>query len=332
MVKRAALRKGLRKENVMKAVVINEFGGTDKLNLTDVPNPQPQNKEVLVQIYNSGVNPVDWKIREGYLKSRLDHQFPIILGWDAAGVITEVGKDVKNFKVGDEIFAYCRKPTVKWGAYAEYICLDESHVALKPKNISFAQAAAIPLTALTAWQSLFDFGKLKKGETVLIHAGAGGVGSMAIQFAKYAGATILTTASSKNHDYVKKLGANFAIDYMTENFAQKVREYAPKGVDLVYDTLGGKALLQSLDLIKPHGRLVSLLEKLDEALVKKHEIEAFYVFVTPNGSQLAQIADLINAGVIMPPEIEEFRLEDVKLAHEKSSSGHTRGKIVLKVK
>jgi NADPH2:quinone reductase len=168
----------------MKAIAINDFGGLDKLQLMDLPVPEIRPREILVKVRAAGVNPVDWKIREGYLKDLFSHQFPVILGWDAAGVVKGVGNGVTRFKSGDEIFAYCRKPIVHGGAYAEYILLEEEHAAIKPKNITFEEAASVPLAALTAYQSLFDAANLKPGETILIHAAAGGVGGFGVQLAK----------------------------------------------------------------------------------------------------------------------------------------------------
>lgn len=315
----------------MKAVAIRDFGGIEKLIITDLPKPEPGINELLIEVRYTAVNPVDWKIREGYLKERLPHKFPLIPGWDAAGVVASVGKNVKNFKPGDEVFAYCRKPTVQWGTYAEYVAFDAEHVALKPKNINFAQAAAIPLVGLTAWQSLFDSAKLKKGETILIHAGAGGVGSMAIQFAKNVGARVITTASSLHHDYVKKLGTDAAIDY-NEGFVEAVKKLAPQGVDVVFDSVGGQTLRDSVKLLKTNGRLVSIVEHLDPALAAKHHIQSSYVFVAPNGKELGEIAKLITEKKIVVPHIEEMLLQDAAKAQEKNKKGHTEGKIVLKVK
>lgn len=316
----------------MKAMVIESFGDVEKLHLDQVPTPQPADHEVQIQILYTGVNPVDWKIREGYLKNRLPHEFPIILGWDAAGIVTAVGKNVKKFKKGDEVFAYCRKPTVKWGTYAEYTCFDADNVSLKPKNISFAQAAALPLAGLTAWQALFDFAKLKKGETILIHAGAGGVGGLAIQFAKNAGAHVITTASTANHDYVKKLGADHAIDYRKTDFGKELKKIAPQGVDVVFDTIGGDTLRQSTDLLKPQGRLVSIIEQLDPKVAQEKNIRFGYVFVSPNGQQLNQIGELIEQSKVVPPNIQELPLAEARKAQELSQKGHTKGKLVLKVK
>lgn len=316
----------------MKAITIEQFGGPNQLKPSKLPTPPVADNEVQIQIHYTSVNPVDWKIREGYLANRLPHAFPIILGWDAAGVITAVGANVKKWKVGDEVFAYCRKPTVQWGTYAEYISVEENSVAAKPKNLTFAQAAAIPLVGLTAWQALFDAAKLKKGETVLIQAGAGGVGSLAVGLAKQAGATVITTASASHHDYLKKLGADNIIDYKKENVLDKVKKLYPKGIDVVLETIGGKTLEESMKMLKPGGRLISILEQLDPQVAAKNKIEFHYVFVSPNGAQLQQIGSLLENRQISLPAIEEMALADAAVAQEQVRQGHTEGKIVLKVK
>jgi NADPH:quinone reductase-like Zn-dependent oxidoreductase len=316
----------------MKAMVIEKFGHEEQLHFEDLPTPKPTDNEVQIQVLYASVNPVDWKIREGLLKNLLPHEFPLIPGWDAAGVVTAVGKNVKTFKVNDEVFAYCRKPVVKWGTYAEYVCFDANNVALKPKTLNFAEAAAIPLAGLTAWQAIFDFLKLKKGETILIHAGAGGVGSFAIQFAKYAEAKILTTASKQNHDYVKTLGADYAIDYHKSNFVNEVKKLFPNGIDVVFDTVGGKTLQESLEILKPKGRIVSIIEQLDPELARAKNVQSGFVFVSPNGYELKQIASLIEQGKVCAPRIHEMPLSEASKAHEKSREGHTCGKIVLKIK
>ena len=316
----------------MKAVTIENFGGINQVKISQVPTPEPLDNEVQIAIEDAAVNPVDWKICEGELKSMLPHEFPIILGWDAAGVVKAVGKKVRNFSVGDQVFAYCRKPTVKWGTYAEYVCVDEKQVALKPKSLTFAQASSIPLAGLTAWQALFDIGGLRKGETVLIHAGSGGVGSIAIQLAKNAGARVITTASSKNHSYVKKLGADTVIDYQKENFVDSIKKAIPEGVDLVIDTIGGSTRQQSLNVLKSNGRLVTMVEMIDPATRWPNNIRCYSMFVEPNGSQLQQISDLVTQGKVKPPSILEMKLEEAAIALEKNRSGHTCGKIVLKIR
>lgn len=315
----------------MKAIVIEQFSNSDQLKMTNLPVPKPADNEILIRIAYTAVNPVDWKICEGLLKERLPHQFPLIPGWDASGTIAAIGNKVSQFSVGDKVYAYCRKAEVQWGSYAEYIAVEESSVALKPKNLNYAAAAAIPLVGLTAWQALFDVGQLKAGQSILIHAGAGGVGSMAIQFAKNAGAKVYTTASQKNHAYVKQLGAIHPIDYTKDNFISHIKAFEPKGIDMVLDTMGGHVLQESLKVIKPGGHLVSIVEKPDPAAAEAHQIQPGYVFVRPNGKQLTEITRLIEEGKVIAPHIEEMQLEDAAFALQKVKKGHTMGKIVLKV-
>ncbi|MFQ5729898.1 MAG: NADP-dependent oxidoreductase [Waddliaceae bacterium] len=315
----------------MKAITIKKFCPVEEMHLTDLPTPQPTANEVQIQIAYTAVNPVDWKICEGWLKKMIPHEFPLIPGWDAAGTVTAMGKNVMDLKIGDEVYAYCRKPTVQWGTYAEYVCFNANHVALKPKKFNFAQAASIPLVGLTAWQSLFEAANLQKGESILIHAGAGGVGSLAIEFAKYAGAKIYTTASGNNHGYVKKLGADYAIDYHKEDFVEKIHSLDPEGVDVVMDCVGYDALTQSFDVIKPGGRLISIVQKIDKEKCEERNIHGEFVFVRPDGEQLKEIADLIDKGVVIAPHIEEMPLADFGKALAKNREGHTQGKIVLRV-
>jgi NADPH2:quinone reductase len=316
----------------MKAITIDKFGGVDEMHWTDLPTPQPKDHEVQIEIAYTSVNPVDWKIREGSLKKVFASEFPLIPGWDAAGTVSGIGKAVKKFQTGDEVFCYCRKQTVQWGTYAEYVCFDAEHVAIKPKTLSFAQAASIPLVGLTAWQALFDEGKLQNGQSVLIHAGAGGVGSLAIEFAKVAGAKVYTTASKQNHDYVKSLGADVAIDYRKENFVKKIHELEPEGVDVVIDCVGYQTLDESFNVIKKGGHLVSIVNKVDPEKARKKEIQGSFMIVRPDGSQLQKIANWFNEGKIKPPNIIELPLKDYAQAMELSEQGHTKGKIVLKVR
>jgi NADPH2:quinone reductase len=317
----------------MKAMLIESFGGVEQLKLADVPIPTPQANEVLIEIAYTSVNPVEWKIREGMLSDILPHQFPIILGWDAAGTISAMGTDVTGFKTGDKVYAYCRKPTVHDGTYAEFITMDAAAVAPMPSGLSFAEAATIPLTGLTAWQALFDFARLQDGDKILIHAGSGGVGSLAIQFAKYRGAKVYTTASLKNHDYVRSLGADAAIDYTAENFVDVTKAAEPDGVDVVFDTLGGTAQEHSFQVLRKGGTLVSIVAPPATQTAEQYQVKAGFVFVSPNGKQLRQIAGLVARGAVRPAHIAaELRLEDAATAQEKSKAHHIRGKIVLKIK
>ena len=315
----------------MKAIAIQEFGGRDKLKVLDLPVPEVGPQDVLIQVKAAGVNPVDWKIREGFLRDLLPHHFPVILGWDAAGIISQVGSDVTRLKVGDEVYAYCRMAVIQHGAYAEWISLPETNVSVKPKNVSFEEAATIPLAALTAYQSLFEAAGLQQGESVLIHAAAGGVGGFAVQLARHRGAKVFGTASPGNHEYVKGLGAELVIDYNTQDFRQVVRSVRPGGVDVVLDCVGGDVVEQSLDILNSNGRLVTIAES---GLVKKlraQGVNAHFVFVAPSSSQLDEITTLTESRKIHTHISSRFSLVEAAKAHELIESQHVRGKIVLTI-
>src|SRR5690625_457156 len=226
----------------MKAIVIEQYGGAEELVEKELSKPVIQDNQVLIEMHATSINPIDWKVREGYMKEMIPFEFPLILGWDAAGVVSEVGKDVVNFKVGDAVFA---RPNMANGTYSEYVAVEEELVALKPKSLSFEEAASVPLAGLTAWQCLVDFGQIKEGDKVLIHAGSGGVGSFGIQIAKSFGAHVISTASGKNEACLKKLGVDEFINYETTNFIDVVKD-----VDLVVDTMGGEILEESMEVVK----------------------------------------------------------------------------------
>ncbi len=313
----------------MKTIAINEFGGRDKLQFMDLPVPEIKPGEILVRVKAAGVNPVDWKIREGYIKDLFPYQFPIILGWDAAGIVEQAGEEVTCFTEGDEIFAYCRKPLVHGGAYSEYIVLEEEHASIKPKNTSFEEAASIPLAALTAYHSLFDAAKLQPGETVLIHAAAGGVRGFGVQLAKDRGATVWGTASGHSSEYVQDLGGDRVVDYPQVDFREAVRSEYPDGVDVVFDCVGGEVLQKSTDIVKKGGRLISIVD--DPAGLDRADIHSDFVFVAPNSSQLAELAQMVEQGRLRThlSQVFPFGLEEAQKAHELSESGRTRGKMVL---
>lgn len=311
----------------MKAVVINQYGGKEELVEQDVTLPQLKENQVLVKEQATSINPIDWKLREGYLKQMFDWPFPIILGWDVAGVITEVGSSVTDWKVGDKVFA--RPETTRFGTYAEETIVDENLLAKIPENISFEEAAAVPLAGLTALQALFDHGKLQSGEKVLIHAGAGGVGTYAIQLAKQAGAYVITTASEKNHALLEKLGADEIIDYHTTNFAEVLTD-----IDLVFDTMGGNIQKSSFSVLKPNtGRLISIVGIADEALAKEKNIHAESIWLQTNGKQLQEIADLMASGKVISVigEVFPFSRQGVYDAHALSETHHAVGKIIVKM-
>ncbi|MGE5311228.1 MAG: NADP-dependent oxidoreductase [Nitrospirota bacterium] len=315
----------------MKAIAIREFGGRDKLERMDLPVPEVGAGEVLVRVKGAGVNPVDWKIREGRLKDLFPHRFPLIPGWDAAGIVEKIGPGVTRFRVGDEIFAYCRKPVVQGGAYAEYIALTEEHMAVKPRNTTFTEAAGIPLAALTAYQALVDAAGVRSGERVLIHAAAGGVGGFGVQIAKDRGALVWGTAGSRNEDYVRSLGAERVIDYSRDDFRKVVRSAYPDGVDVVFDCVGGDVLKESVEIVRKGGRLISIVDSLDERSLGRPDIRFEFVFVAPNSTELSELGQMVEQGRLRVHLEEVLPLEAAAKAHELSESRHTRGKIVLSV-
>ncbi|MFN6672040.1 NADP-dependent oxidoreductase [Enterococcus gallinarum] len=307
-----------------RAVVINEYGGKEKLAEAKVSLPELGADQVLVKVAATSINPIDWKLREGYLKQMFPWSFPIILGWDVAGEIVEVGQKVKDYHVGDRIFA--RPETTRFGTYADYTIVDTNLLAPLPESIAFTEAAAVPLAGLTALQALFDHGSLKAGEKVLIHAGAGGVGTYAIQLAKNAGAYVITTASPRNHELVKKLGADEVIDYHTTDFEEVLTD-----IDLVFDTMGGEIQKKSFSVLKEHGRLISVLSIEDETLAATKQIEAKAIWLRTNGEQLSELAKLMADGKLVSVIGETFPLtrQSVYDAHALSETHHAVGKIVL---
>lgn len=308
----------------MKAAIINQYGHADQLLYTDVDEPDITTNEVLIEIKATSVNPIDWKIREGYFQQNLTYPFPLILGWDAAGVIKKVGRRVTKFAVGDKVFV---SPDLKRnGTYAEYVAVDESFVAKKPERLSFEEAASIPLVGLTSWQSLVDVAKINRNERILIQAGAGGIGSFSIQLAKAFGCWVATTASDKNVDFLKQLGADQVINYEQENITEVLSR-----VDVVFDTLGGASQKQSYEVLKKGGRLVSIAEVPDKQIAKKYGVKGFYVFMNQNGDDLEKIGKLLDSGDIQPTVGKVTHLSEIQEAHRLSETGHTRGKIVLKV-
>lgn len=317
--------------HTMKAALIHSFGGIEKIEIKEVSVPTPQFDEVQIAIKYASVNPVDWKIAEGMLKTRMDYEFPIILGWDAAGIVSAAGKGVKDFKEGDPVFAYCRKEMMRDGSFADFICLKAENVALKPRTLSFAEAAAVPLCSLTAWQSLYDTAHLKAKEWILIHGGAGGVGSFAIQLAKRVGAHVITTTSSANFDYAKLLGADELIDYRQENVLEHLLKIVPQKVDVVFDTVGGDALKASYEMVKQKGRLVSIAGIIDQAIIAQKQITGDFVFVSPNGKELKLIADLLDSGKIKPPRLQEMPFDQIESALHKVREGRSQGKLVIKI-
>ena len=261
---------------MMKAIVIDTYGGKEQLKERQIDPPTISDNQVLLEVYATSVNPIDWKVREGYLKEMLPFEFPITLGWDAAGIIAEVGKNVSNFKVGDRVFT--RPATNNQGTYAEFVSVDQDLLAKMPEDMTFEEAAAIPLAGLTAWQCLVDFAEIKKGDKVLIHAGAGGVGNFAIQLGKHFGAYVATTASKENEEFVKSLGANQVIDYKEEEFNESLEDY-----DIVLDAIGGDVLEKSYQVLKKGGKLVSIAGQPSDKDAEKYGVKAGFLWLEPKG-------------------------------------------------
>src|SRR5882724_2579488 len=312
----------------MKAIRIHKYGGPEVLHYEDAPRPKPQADEVLIRVHAAGVNPIDWKVREGHMKDFWPHKLPLILGWDVSGTVEEVGPGAAaagRFKIGDEVYSV-PDPT-RNGAYADYIVVREPELALKPNSLHHIRAAAVPLAALTAWQSLFDTAQLQPGQRVLIHAGSGGVGHFAVQLAKWKGVYVFATASTKNQDLLRELGVDEPIDYTKQKFEDVARD-----VDLVLDLIGGETQKRSWSVLKKDGVLVSLVQPPSEEKAEELGVRAAFVAGHPSGAQLAEIAKIIDAGQLAPVIDRILPLSEVRRAHKLSQSGHVRGKIVLRVK
>jgi len=315
----------------VKAVSIHQFGNRGVLRFEEVEKPALSEGEVLIRIQASGVNPVDWKIREGYLKDFIPHVFPVILGWEMAGMIEESGHAARRFKPGDEVYAYCRRPIIQKGTYAEYIALPEAYVSKKPSNLTFEEASGIPLAGLTAYQSLFGAADLKKGENVFILGASGGVGSYAVQLARISGTKVAALASRKNKEYLLDLGADYFLNYESGDFKEALREIFEDGADVVFDCVGGETLRAGQECVRDSGRIVSIVDDPDEAVLKKRKIESCFAFVEPHSRQLDILRGYAETGKLKVCVASVFPLKETAKAHEKMESGHTRGKIVLKM-
>src|SRR5215468_761493 len=308
----------------MKAVVIHEYGGTEVLKYEDIARPEPKDDQLLIGVIAAGVNPVDGMIRSGMFDKEGNRAFPIILGGDIAGVVEKIGSKIAKFKAGDPVFAYVSLDNN--GGYAQYALTTERETAPKPKSITYVQAAAVPIVALTAWQALMDSAQLSPGQTVLIHGGSGGVGSFAIQIAKARGAKVIATASTANQDLLKQLGVDVAIDYTKQKFEDVARD-----VDVVLDSIGRDTLARSYGVVKRGGIIVSLVARPKESELEKHGIRGTALNVEPNSGELAEIGKLIDDKKIKVIVSQTFPLSEAMKAQEQVATGHTRGKIVLKI-
>ncbi|MBE9462369.1 NADP-dependent oxidoreductase [Dyadobacter subterraneus] len=313
----------------MKAITLKDFGPAENLVLQEIPKPVISAEEVLIQVKAISVNPVDIKTRSGKAQAKVLSQFdPIILGWDASGVITEIGENVMKFKVGDAVFGMINFPG-HGKCYAEYVAAPASHLALKPENVSFEEAAASTLAAITAWQVLVDHAKIKENDKILIHAAAGGVGHFAIQIAKHLGAYVIGTSSTENKDFVLSLGADQHIDYKNERFEEVVKD-----LDFVLDTIGGDNAIRSMEIVKKDGTIISIPSGLDPAITEKgkeKEVNVYNTSVKSNGDDVKSIADLLSKGIIKPHIFQTYSLDEIVEAHKQIETGKTVGKLIIKL-
>lgn len=333
----------------MKAFIVDHYGAKNGLRFGDMPEPELRDDDVLIEIHSAGVNVLDSRIKKGDFKLLLPYDLPLILGNDVAGVVVRVGSRVRRFKIGDEVYARPDKDRI--GTFAEFISINEAAVALKPKGLSMDEAASIPLVGLTSWQVLIEKANLQKGQKVLIHAGSGGVGTFAIQLAKHLGATVATTTSATNLDWVKKLGADIVIDYKKDDFSTILRDY-----DVVLNSQSSEVLEKSLNVLKPGGKLISISGPPDpdfaramgaswglkmamwlmsygiRSKAKRRGVSYSFLFMRASGEQLGDIGRLIDAGIIRPVVDRIFPFESTNEALAYVEKGHAKGKVVVKVK
>ena len=332
----------------MQAFVVERYGNNEGVRAVELPEPAVGERDVLVRIHAASVNPVDFKIREGKLRPVLPYRLPFVLGSDLAGDVVRVGARVHDFKPGDAVYGRANKMRI--GTFAEYIAISEDDIALKPASLDMVAAAAIPLAGLTAWQAFVDQYKLRRGQRVLIHAGSGGVGTLAIQIAKHLGAFVATTTSTANVGWVKSLGADEVIDYRKQDFAREL-----SGYDLVLDTLGGEALEKSFDVLKPGGTIISisgppdpdfakeiganfvvslamrLLSSKVRKLAERRRMRYSFFFMRPSGKQLRKLAALVDAHELRPIVDRVFPFEQTKAALDYVEAGHAKGKGVIRM-
>ncbi len=308
----------------MKAIVIHEYGGPEVLKYEDVPRPEPKEDEILIRVMAASVNPVDAAIRKGYLARLIGDKLPLILGMDAAGVVEKIGTKITKVRAGDPVYAFFT--LAGEGGYAEFVVAKESEVALKPKAVTYDQAAAIGAAGSTAWEALVDRARLSAGQTVLIHGGSGGVGHFAIQIAKARGANVIATASTPNQELLKHLGTDVGIDYTKQKF-----EDVAKDVDVVLDSVGNDTLTRSYGVVKKGGIIVSIVDEPDKAALDAHGIRGTTLRASPKANVLEELAQLIDSKKITPFVSQILPLTEVARAHEQIATRHTRGKIVLKI-
>lgn len=333
----------------MRAFFIRRYGGPEVLEEGELPPPPLGPREVRIAVHAASINPVDWKIRQGLVRIILPYRFPLVLGNDCAGEVLEVGAQVKAFKPGDAVWTRLDKNHI--GAFAEEVVAPEDAVAPKPPRLSYVEAASLPLVGLTAWQALVEVGKLSAGQTVLVHAGAGGVGSVAVQLGRYLGARVVATASARNAELVRNFGANEVVDYRTQRFEDVVRD-----MDLVFDTVGADTQLRSFRSARKGGIVVSITDRPDVAMARsygvspllwplfaavgaratwaawRHGVRYTYLFMHPSGEQLRRLGELVEAGKLRPHVDRVFPFARTREAFAHAESGQACGKVVVQVR
>jgi NADPH:quinone reductase-like Zn-dependent oxidoreductase len=336
-------------ETLMKAFIVDAYKQKGRLRLGEAPEPTMGDEDLLIEVHAAGLNPLDSKLRDGEFKPLLPYRPPFILGHDVAGIVVRVGSNVRRFKPGDEVYARPRDGRI--GTLAQFIAVNEADLALKPRNLSMEEAASIPLVGLTAWQALVERARLTKGQKALIHAGSGGVGTFAIQLAKHLGATVATTTGEANVELVRRLGADVAIDYRTDDF-----EKVLSGYDVALNSLDGETLEKSLSVLKPGGKLISISGPPDPGFAVEHAsnwglrqlfrllsskirrkaarggVDYSFLFMRADGEQLSRITSLVEAGAIRPVMDRVFGFDATNDALAYLETGRSKGKVVVKVK
>ena len=304
----------------MKSIRIHSYGDSGEMKVEDSVRPRPNDEEVLVRIRAAGVNPVDWKIRAGQMRQFIPKSFPFTLGQDLAGEIAETGKNATEFKAGDEVFGFGS------GSYAEYAVARQNEIALKPRSVDFTTAAAIPTACLTAYQALVDVAEVAKGQSVLIHGAAGGVGSFAVQIARWKGARVVATAAAEDASYLKGLGVEQVIDYQSERFEDRAGN-----PDIVIDLIGGDTLNRSYSIVKKGGIIVSTVGQADQGKAAKTGARAVNIVMKRSSEELAEIAKLVDQGIVKPRMDKVLPIDEARRAHDLNQTGKTHGKVVLRV-
>jgi NADPH:quinone reductase-like Zn-dependent oxidoreductase len=313
-------------DTTMNAAIIDAFGPPEVLQVATVPRPEAGEGEVLIRVHGAGINPVDCKTRAGGGVAGRLSGFPLILGWDVSGIVEALGPGAGGVEVGDEVYGLVRFPQAG-AAYAQYVTAPDDHVALKPASLSHREAAALPLTGLTAWQALFDVAKVRAGQRVLVHGAAGGVGHLVVQLAHWSGAVVIGTCSARNAEFARAAGCDEVIDYEAAPFEEQV-----DAVDAVIDCVGGDLARRSLDVVRRGGVLVTLPTRVEyNGDASSRGIEAAWMLVHPDRAQLDKLSALADEGVLRPHIEQSFALDDIADAHARSETGHVRGKLVIDV-